>query len=145
MVQEEQRMVNRPVQLWHNALRAVRGENTERLIEQFTAEMTLVAEGLAEDQSRVHDAVERIGMQQDRAEQRAASELQALECMLKEVQRDADARMESMERRLSALEKAAASWKDKRFGASDILNRATMIAAIGAGAWVLTSVLALFH
>lgn len=142
---QEQRMIGRPAQLWHNALRTVRGENTERLIEQFTAEMTLVAEGLAEDQSRVHDAVERIGMQQDRAEQRAASELQALESMLLEVRRDADARMEAMERRLAALEKAAAGRKGKPFSMHDALGRMTVIVSIGAGAWVLTSVLALFH
>ena len=38
--------------LWDGALKMVKGENTNQLIEQFTAEMTLVAEGLCEDQTK---------------------------------------------------------------------------------------------
>ena len=39
--------------LWDGALKMVKGENTTQLIEQFTAEMTLVAEGLCEDQNKL--------------------------------------------------------------------------------------------
>ena len=45
-------LTEKPKKLWDGALRMVKGENTASLIEQFTSEMTLVAEGLCEDQSK---------------------------------------------------------------------------------------------
>lgn len=142
-MQEEQKTLSKPAQLWQSALKAVRGGNTDHLVEEFTAEMTLVAEGLAEDQSRLRDAVERIGMQQDRAEQRAASELDALETMLWEAQRDADARMDELARRLDALERKSND-RSKHTREHAVLDRVTLIVSIAAGAWVITTLIGLF-
>ena len=44
---EETNLMNAPKKLWDGALKMVKGENTAQLVEQFTAEMTLVAEGLS--------------------------------------------------------------------------------------------------
>ncbi len=44
--------------LWDQALKAVKGDSTKELVEQFTQEMTLVAEGLCEDQARLRRAVD---------------------------------------------------------------------------------------
>ena len=52
--------------LWDGALKMVKGENTNQLIEQFTAEMTLVAEGLCEDQTRLRKEVDGIAAQEDK-------------------------------------------------------------------------------
>ena len=142
---QEQRMLSRPAQLWQSAVRAVRGEDTEKLIERFTAEMTLVAEGLAEDQCRVREAVERIGAQQDRAEERAGSEMQALESMMRENQRDADMRMEALEKRLAALEGKIAGREKQKKREHTVLDRVTVMVSIASGAWVLTAVIGLFH
>ena len=46
---EEKTLTEKPKKtLWDGALKMVKGENTNQLIEQFTAEMNLVAEGLCE-------------------------------------------------------------------------------------------------
>ena len=52
-MEEENAIVSKPKKIWNDALKAVKGENTNQLIEQFTAEMTLVAEGLCEDQNKL--------------------------------------------------------------------------------------------
>ena len=52
---EEQK---KPRTLWESALKVVKGDSTEQLVEQFTAEMTLVAEGLYDDQARLKREVE---------------------------------------------------------------------------------------
>lgn len=142
-MQEEQRTLSKPAQLWQSALKAVRGGNTDHLVEEFTAEMTLVAEGLAEDQSRLRDAVERIGIRQDRAEQRTANELEALETMLRESQRDADVRMDELSRRLDALERKVND-RSKHPRGLAALDRVTLIVSIAAGAWILTTLIGLF-
>lgn len=50
----DEKMPSKPRQLWSQALRAVKGDQTQTLVEQFTSEMTLVAEGLVEDQAGLH-------------------------------------------------------------------------------------------
>ena len=59
--------------LWDGALKMVKGENTNQLIEQFTAEMTLVAEGLCEDQTKLRREVDDLTTQEDRRIQKLES------------------------------------------------------------------------
>ena len=64
-MEEEKTLAEKPQKkptLWDGALKMVKGENTNQLIEQFTAEMTLVAEGLCED----HPGAGAEGTRQDR-------------------------------------------------------------------------------
>ena len=49
----EDKNVSKPRQLWDSAVKAVKGGSTEQLVETFTSEMTLVAEGLCEDQNNL--------------------------------------------------------------------------------------------
>ena len=56
----------KPKKLWDGALKMVRGDNTTQLMENFTAEMTLVAEGLCEDQSTMRRDVDRMINEEDR-------------------------------------------------------------------------------
>ena len=44
--------------LWNQALKVVKGDSMNDMVEQFTQEMTLVAEGLCEDQARLRKAVD---------------------------------------------------------------------------------------
>ena len=55
----------KPLRFWDGALKAVKGDNTHQLVEQFTAEMTLVAEGLCEDQSKLRQEVDRMMTDED--------------------------------------------------------------------------------
>ena len=49
--------MNKP-SIWNQALKAVKGDSMNEMVEQFTQEMTLVAEGLCEDQARLRRAVD---------------------------------------------------------------------------------------
>ena len=82
---EEKTLTEKPKKtLWDGALKMVKGENTNQLIEQFTAEMTLVAEGLCEDQTKLRREVDNMTTQQDRRIQKLESRIDLLETSLDE-------------------------------------------------------------
>ena len=137
----EEKNVSRPMQLWNSALKAVKGDSTQQLVEQFTAEMTLVAEGLCEDQARLRQSVEELRREDDRHAQRLASEIQAIDATLRENQRENDRRLEDMQRRLAALESKANSRRRKE---RSWLSQVTLLVGIVCGTWLLVTVLNLF-
>lgn len=141
---EEQKTPSKPRQLWTNALRAVKGGNTDQLVEQFTAEMTLVAEGLCDDQGRLRKEVEAIRAEQDRLSQRLQSEQQAQESTLLETQRDFDRRLDELTRRLTAVEGKLNAKPPKEKKTANLVSQLTVLAGIIAGAWIIVTVLNLF-
>lgn len=141
---EEQKTPSKPRQLWNSAVKAVKGESTEQLVEQFTAEMTLVAEGLCDDQGRLRKEVTALRTDYDRLEQRLQSEQQAQESTLMETQRDIDRRLDEVTRRLAALEKAQSARQQKEAKgkrSQNLISQLTVLAGIIAGAWILVTVL----
>ena len=137
---EEQK---KPRTLWESALKVVKGDSAEQLMEQFTSEMTLVAEGLYDDQARLKREVELLRQEQDRLAQRVSSDQQAQETSLLEAQRDIDRRLDDFARRLSAMEaKRPARKKGKWDG---LMGQATVLACIVCGSWVLVTILNLFR
>ena len=137
----EEKNVSKPMQLWNNALKAVKGDSTTQLVEQFTAEMTLVAEGLCEDQARLRQAVEELRRGEDRTAQKFASEVEAIETAIRENQRDTDRRLDDMNRRLEAIESKQHSRKSKQLG---LVQQLTILAAIVCGSWIIVTILNLF-
>ena len=137
----EEKNVSKPMQLWNSALKAVKGDSTQQLVEQFTAEMTLVAEGLCEDQARLRQCVDELRREDDRHAQRLASEIQAVDSAIRENQRETDRRLEDMQRRLSALESKAGSRRKER----GWLSQVTLLVSIVCGTWLLVTVLNLFR
>ena len=111
----------KPKKLWDGALKMVRGDNTNQLIERFTAEMTLVAEGLCEDQNTLH------------------REVDAAETSLEEERKEHDRDLTELRNRLASLEKKAAvkPAKEKK----NIIRDLTILVAIAAGAWVLVTII----
>ena len=136
----EQKNVSKPLQRWNNAVKAVKGENTGALVEQFTAEMTLVAEGLCEDQARLRQAADEIRREQDALGQSLRSEQMALESTIRENQRDLDRRLDELSRRISALEKSRPQQRKNM----NIISQATVLAGIVCGTWLLVTILNLF-
>ena len=139
----EQKNVTGPRQLWNSAVKAVKGENTNALIEQFTSEMTLVAEGLCEDQARLRQAVDDVRREQDAAAQSLRSEQAAMDAAMQENQRDIDRKLEDISRRLSALEKskAAVPARQEKKRSMNVIGQVTVLAAIVCGTWLLVTVL----
>lgn len=139
----EQKNVAGPRQLWNSAVKVVKGENTNALIEQFTSEMTLVAEGLCEDQARLRQAVDDVRREQDAAVQSLRSEQAAMDTAMQENQRDIDRKLEDISRRLAALEKsrAAVPAKPEKKRNTNVISQVTILAAIVCGTWLLVTVL----
>lgn len=130
----------KPKKLWDGALKMVRGENTTQLIENFTAEMTLVAEGLCEDQSTLRRDVDRMITEEDRRIQSLQSKLDAAETSLEEERKAHDRDMTEMRNRLAALEKkAAAKPPREKIRKGNIIRDLTILVAIAAGAWVIVT------
>ena len=132
--------------LWDGALKMVKGENTNQLIEQFTAEMTLVAEGLCEDQTKLRKEVDDMTTQEDRRIQKLESRIELLETSLEEERKAHDRDVTELRNRLSPLEKQtsrAVPEKDKK-KAGTIIRDLTWLVGIAGGAWIIVTILNLF-
>lgn len=128
--------------LWDGALKMVKGENTNQLIEQFTAEMTLVAEGLCEDQTKLRREVDDMTTQEDRRIQKLESRIDLLETSLEEERKAHDKDLTELRGRLSTLEKQVAKQpgKEKR-KAGSIIRDLTWLVGIAAAAWVIVTII----
>ena len=135
---------NRPRKLWDGALRMVKGENTAQLVEQFTSEMTLVAEGLCDDQSRLRQAVDQMITEEDRRIQKLESRIQVLETALEEERAAHDRDLIETRSRLAQLEKKPAvptAEKKKAGDRRSIIRDLTWLVGIAAGAWIIVTIL----
>ncbi len=140
---EEKTLTEKPKKtLWDGALKMVKGENTNQLIEQFTAEMTLVAEGLCEDQTKLRREVDNMTTQEDRRIQKLESRIDLLETSLDEERKAHDNDVTELRDRLSTLEKQAAKApaKEKK-KAGTIIRDLTWLVGIAAAAWVIVTVI----
>ena len=128
--------------LWDGALKMVKGENTSQLIEQFTAEMTLVAEGLCEDQTKLRREVDDLTTQEDRRIQKLESRIDLLETTIEEERKQHDKDLTELRNRLSPLEKNAAkpAVKEKK-KAGSIIRDLTWLVGIAAAAWVIVTII----
>lgn len=141
MLTEEK--TNKP-SLWNQALKVVKGDTTTELVEQFTQEMTLVAEGLCEDQARLRKAVD--GLIREAEGQKAKDEQDDQELLrqLENHQRDVKQKLEELSRRVTALEKPV---KEKKglFGlGGDVLSRVTVLVGLVCATVLIVTVLKLF-
>lgn len=138
--------------LWDQALRAVKGDSTTELVEQFTQEMTLVAEGLCEDQARLRRAVDGLIRQAEKEHDRTKQEHDDVSQQLEQHMRDTSRQLEEMSRRLEKLEtfqQEAAKQKRARGGklsllGGDTISRIMLLASIVCGTWLLVTILNLF-
>ena len=140
---EEKTLTEKPKKtLWDGALKMVKGENTNQLIEQFTAEMTLVAEGLCEDQTKLRREVDEMTTQEDRRIQKLESRIDLLETSLEEERKAHDRDVTELRNRLSPLEKQASKQpvKEKK-KAGSIIRDLTWLVGIAAAAWVIVTII----
>ncbi len=130
--------------LWDGALKMVKGENTNQLIEQFTAEMTLVAEGLCEDQTKLRKEVDGMMTQEDKRIQKLESTINLLETSLEEERKNHDQDVTELRNRVSQLEKQAkVTAKDKKKSRT-IIRDLTWLVGIAAAAWVVVTIINAF-
>ncbi len=131
--------------LWNQALRAVKGDSNAELVEQFTQEMTLVAEGLCEDQARLRRAVDGLIRQAESEHDRTARSGEELARQLAEQARETDRRLTELSRRLDEIERRQQEKRTKKSLLSgDTLGRLTLLAGMICGSAVLITLLKLF-
>ena len=138
----EQKEVGKARKLWSSALRTVKGDSTQSLVESFTEEMTLVAEGLYDDQARIRERLDGMQGQEDRDRQRLESDIQSIETMLREQQEKSDQRLRVVEDRLDVMERTLnkkEKIRRKLFG-GNVLSQLILLAAIICGAWVIVTI-----
>ena len=145
-------MTNGPKKLWNGALKMVKGENTAQLMEDFTAEMTLVAEGLCEDQTQLRQNVDRMFTEEDRRVQKLESRIDLLETALEEERAARDRELTESRNRLAALEKQAGrdakerekkekELREAKEKKTSIIRDLTWLVGIAAGAWIIVTIL----
>lgn len=129
--------------IWSQALKAVKGDGTAELVEQFTQEMTLVAEGLCEDQARLRRAMDELQRQAEEDQSRTVQDLNDLQRQMDENAREMTKRLDDLTRRVEGLEKPARrTWRSLLAG--DGLGRVTLLAGMICGTVLIVTVLRLF-
>jgi predicted RNase H-like nuclease (RuvC/YqgF family) len=127
--QNKDTFIKRSRDFIQGAVDSFTGKDLPMLVEDFTREMTIVAEGLAEDQARLADSLRRQGEGQDQ---------------LAEKMRQVERRLNDRERKITDIQKKLERKKENRPGLSQILKQATWLAGILAAAWVITTLLKTF-
>ena len=142
MSEQKTTLTEKPRKLWDGALKMVKGENPSQLIEQFTAEMTLVAEGLCEDQSKLRREVDQTMGQEDQRIQKLQARIDLLETSLDEERNAHDRDLTEMRGRLAALEKQSSKppVQDKKKSRT-VIRDLTWLVGIAAGAWIVVTIL----
>lgn len=119
-----------------------RGREVAQMVEQFTEEVTLVTEGLSEDQVRLTERVDKYSAQQTILEQEVREKLRAAEEDNKQLRLE----LASLRVRLEQAERAIADKKlNKVEGFTGMIRQGTWLVGIGGAAWIITAILNLFH
>ncbi len=125
----------------NGVLSPLKGKDIGQLVEDFTAEMTLVVEGLSEDQSKLAQEAQRISAQQTVIEQRVHDGFHDADVTEKELRKEID----SLKNRLDKAEKRLNDKKGKHGeGVVAILRQATWLVGIAAIAWIIVTIINLF-
>lgn len=138
---DEKTITEKPKSLWNGALKMVKGDNSTQLIEQFTAEMTLVAEGLCEDQSKLRREVDGLMSQEDSRIQKLDSRIDTLERELDQEKSDRGENLKELRTRLAALEKKTEKPAVKEKGKGAMIKYLIALVAIPSAAWVIVTIL----
>ena len=143
-VHEQSKTENAPQKFWNGALKLVKGENTAKLIEDFTAEMTLVAEGLCEDQTKLRREVDKMFTDEDRHIQKVESKIDLVEKLVDEEKTAFDQTVTELRNRIAVLEKKAGKEATRSKNGKSIVRDLTWLVGIAAGAWVLVTIIQKF-
>ena len=130
-------IIKKPRELIGGALQALKGPDVQKLVESFTSEMTVVAEGLYDDQMRLRKEVEELSARQSALSQQLLDGREDLQIRLEQSHKEMSARLAELQKRLQALE-ARQGKQGKKNG---VLSQVTVLAAIVAGAWIIVTLL----
>ena len=125
----------------NGVLSPLKGKDVGQLVEDFTSEMTLVLEGLSEDQARLTQDTQKLSAQQTELEQRLLDGVHDADGSAGELRKE----IAVLKNRLDKAEKQIQEKKSKRAdGIAGILRQATWLAGILAGAWIIVTIINFF-
>ena len=107
-------------------LDSITGKELPRLVEEFTRDMVVVAEGLSEDQQSLQSSLRVQGEEQDKLANR---------------QREMEKKLAELAKKVDALGSAAERRQKGQSGLARILRQATWLAAIIGASWVITTLI----
>ena len=126
--EKRQGIIRRSRDILDTAVSGLKGKDMYTLVDSFTSEMTLVAEGLSEDLRHTQQQLALL----DADQTITSEEIPRLESEIRQLQK-----------RIDTLEKRQDKQTAKRGTLTGVLRQVTLIAAIIAAAWVLTALLKL--
>ena len=119
----------------------LKGKDLNQAVEEFTSEMTLVIEGLSEDQERTSRQVDQLSARQTILEEDLLSRLEEAEKALSDAQKE----MKALQKKLEKAEKTAADKKiSKVNGFTGMLRQATWLVGIAVGGWIAVTLIKAF-
>ena len=104
MAEKLANIIRKPRELIGGALQALKGPDVQNLVESFTSEMTVVTEGLYDDQMRLRREVEELSAQQTILARQVLEGREDLQSKCDQSQKEMAARLSDMQKRLQALE-----------------------------------------
>ena len=132
-----------------NALSTVKGKDLSTLVEVFSAEMTLVAEGLSDDQAKLHELCQSVAAQQTIDKEELTQSIQ----QINDAASSADERIKTLEANVKKLqtsieqfEKKTEEKKKNKFDhLSGLIRQLTILVGVAGGAWIIVTILNLFR
>ena len=124
-----------------NTFASLKGKDMNQAVEEFTSEMTLVVEGLSEDQNALRRDVDGNSAQLTLLEEKVLRQEKDRKAEVKDLEEElkqAKKRLDSLEKALKETEK-----KPQKMGLGQILRQATWMVGILCVSWVLVTVLKL--
>ena len=135
-------LVQQATTFMNGVLSPLKGKDVGQLVEDFTAEMTLVIEGMSEDQSKLAQDTQRLSAQQTELEQHLLDGFHDAETSENELRKEST----SLKNRLDKTEKMLQEKKGKRTeGLAGVLRQATWLVGIIAVAWIIVTIINLFR
>ncbi len=130
-------IIKKPKELLGGAIKAIKGPDVQQLVETFTSEMTVVVEGLYDDQMRLRKEVEALSLSQEGLSRELIDSREETEAKCEQSLKDLATRMADLQKRIQTLE----TNKGKQTKKNGILTQMTVLAAIVAGAWIIVTLL----
>lgn len=125
----------------NGVLAPLKGRDVGQLVEEYTSQMTLVAEGLSEDQEKLTRENEKLAAQQTQLEQQMLDGLHDADVTADELRRQ----LATLEKRLDKAEKLIQEKKVKKVeGFTGLLRQATWLAAVVVGGWIIVTIINFF-
>ncbi len=125
-----------------------KSQDMNSLIEEFTSEMTLVAEGLSQDQDRLNQRLDRLEARQAESEERLLQRLGEIQSQAREDRKtlqDLEKRLKKAEESLETSRKEESARKSHRSERwTGMLRQATWLVGIVCGAWVINTIISKF-